>query len=839
MLRHSLSVPTRGLGDMGFAIDRRSVTIALALVQSRVCSRFAGQAAKMCAALDLGAGAHARAKWAGQALQQIKEHVVVVMGQTMSPITGSHNCTEPEASAALERLRKLLADEIICSGLLEHWARLLLLAASACPKSDASLQTRLEVGWGGMCIICKLFYENCGDALCLLLPSSPCLSYFIACQTISACADLNEGGETYGMPPADRRPPPPPTAVEVAERHETLLSWLAVWADTVVLERCRLAAAVTGAAADGSAPVATGRLQTLYRRELSRLEQRQAELEPEAGPSDVAALADEVMAARQRLELSAGAPPLNTAAGFEVCMRLAEAEAASGGAAAARQLEGAAARRPPGARPGALSRVESLQLALRSLRCARVMLAGKSVLQLPSLSPALCSRLGRLWRATVATATAVLTTPVADSDQLAAAHQVRQQTGSLLATLSVPDGPASPPGPDMAAALAAGYLPCLTAYLRAAWRPGDGAGALVDVSHLELKAAVSAQLLTYGEAREALSLVAALADLLREHAAAIASSGPAAAAAGRPATPRADWVLKTASVTKHASDTAVLVLASHRSGRAIPVVVSALVAVVLPEAARVLLELRPLARGSDDKYGIEGSLASLLSVVPLLAAAAARAAGSGSEGDSGREAAGGNSGNVGGVGRGDGGSAGVGGSVASGTVGSTSGSGVGAADGDVASWRQLLLVELRLPALLGAAMEQLDGASHAAGARSDGGDGAAERTTALDLVTARALAALAAWAPGELARMVAAADRTAAAGRGRGGTPPTTALLRSVLGPGAAVPRPKLLEAVEAACGGAGLRDPAQLCNEPWGPWWSSAGTLLPPTRARVLLASG
>ncbi|KXZ44856.1 hypothetical protein GPECTOR_61g809 [Gonium pectorale] len=659
-----------------------------------------------------------------------------------------------------------------------------------------------------------MFRRVCSDALCRLLPSSPCLSYYLASQIVSACADLDGDGTTYGMLPADRRPPR--SLLEGEEPRSALLACLGAWGDTVRLERQRLAAVLGGTLADDAALVASRPLRALYRRELSLLEQRQGDLGGAAGLPDKAAHAKEVAAVRQRLELSTAAPPLNTTAGFEVCLRLAEAAKARAGTAT---QAGAAARRR--AHPWALSRVESLQLAVQSLRCGRVMLAGEDALRLPSLPPALCSRLGRWWRATIAAATEVLTDPAndfADGD----AAELLKETGTVLLLLDMPEATASPPGPDVAAALDAGYLPCLAAFLRAAWGPGGGARALIDVPSETFRTAVWVQLLAFGETREAMSLVAALADLSRGHAAALALSG--SGAAGRLAALQAQGLLSEAPlVLRLASETAVLYLMDHRPGRELP---AALLACVLPEAARLLLVLRPLTRGWGGEELVENSLALLVSAVPLLAAAAARATSAGVEGDGGRNAADGNMAS----GSGDRCDASDGDKVAS-------GSGGGAASGDAASWRHLLLVELRLPALLGAALEQLDEVGNAGVAGNGAGEGVPERIQSLSGIVAQALAALGTWAPGELARMVAAADRTAAAGRGRGGPLPTIALLRSVLGPGGAVPRLQLLEAVEAACGGDGPRSgPVEVPLGIWGSWWSSAGTLLAPSRARELI---
>ncbi|KXZ44852.1 hypothetical protein GPECTOR_61g805 [Gonium pectorale] len=742
------------------------------------------------------------------------------------PLDCSIKLADPEEEDVAEELVQLLTAEVTRSSLLEHWAHLLLLAASAVPQPDASLKAVLANGRGLLDVNCELLHTSCSDALCRLLPSSPCLLYYLASQIVSACADLDGGRATYGLPPADRLPPPSPLAGEPSERQQTLTSWLEAWEGTVYLERQRLAAVLGGTLADDAALVASRPLRALYRRELSLLEQRQRELGGAAGPADLAAHAKEVAEVRQRLELSAAAPPLNTTAGFEVSMRLAEAAKARADAAT---QAGAAARRRAGA--WALSRVESLQLALRSLRCGRVMLAGEDALRLPSLPPALCSRLGRWWRTAVATATAAMSTPAAG--QRMEGRQLRRNTSKLLFSLGVPKDPASPPGPDVAAALDAGYLPCLAAFLRAAWGPGGGTEASADATSARFQAAVWVQMLEFGETREALSLVAALADLLGEHAAALALSG--SGAAGRLAALHSQRLLREAAfVLKLAGETAVLALMDHRPCRELPVAASAVVARLLPEAARLLQVLRALPRGGGDEELVDSSLALLLSVVPLPAAAAARAISAGSE-DECKAAAGsmaGGSGNSGGV---DGGNDAD--SLASGASVSTRASGGSAASGD-ASWRHLLLVELRLPALLGAALEQLDGARCAVGASSGGGE-RPERLTSLNTIVVKALAALAAWAPGELGLMVAAADRTAAAGRGHGGPLPTTALLRSVLGPGAAVPQPQVLEAVEAACGGAGpRRDPVEVPLGIWGSWWDSASALLPPSRARELLVS-
>ncbi|KXZ44854.1 hypothetical protein GPECTOR_61g807 [Gonium pectorale] len=262
--------------------------------------------------------------------------------------------------------------------------------------------------------------------------------------------------------------------------------------------------------------------------------------------------------------------------------------------------------------------------------------------------------------------------------------------------------------------------------------------------------------------------------------------GPDVAAALRP-------LRKAAFMLKLAGEIAVLGLSDHRPGRELPAAASHIVARVLPEAARLLQVLRPLTRGGGDEELVDSSLALLLSVFPLPATAAARAASAGSESDGGSDHSGDTGSSASGRGsysESDGGCDAADHNMASGSgvrggVGCAgnmssgdSGSRAGAASGDAASWRQLLLVELRLPALLGAALEQLDEAGDAGVAGSGGGKRLPERITSLNTIVVKALAALAAWAPGELARMVAAADRTAAVGRGHGGPLPTTALLR-------------------------------------------------------------
>ncbi|KXZ41328.1 hypothetical protein GPECTOR_548g558 [Gonium pectorale] len=498
---------------------------------------------------------------------------------------------------ALELQQQLVA-ELRASGLLEHLARLLLtLLASSPPPALGMLVERLPSWFGSLCHVC---HKHCSCVLSCLLPVSPCLSYFVSCSLVSACADLERGPgcSLYGMPPAHwlrRRAGDP-------EVFRPNLGFLDAWECAVKAERERLVAVLVGEAGEVASTSHTslaGRsLRSLYRRELSLLTRQ--ELEREAAPhpasegqgggggSQVAAgvclppaaqlslplataAADEVEAARQRLELS-GVPPLNTAATFEVCMRLAEV-------ATAEALKGA------GGQSG------------------QVRHSGSGPHEMAA----------------------------------AAGFSSREPWGWPYSHC----GPAGQPSADVAAALTAGYLPCLTAYLRAALRPGAGALTQSANGILSIQACAWIQLLAFGDTPEAVSLVAA------------GSGG----STGRPGFAAAGGTLSGAACERLAA------------------VASVVLARLLPEMARLLRGLLRLQRHVQPDTAKK--VAALLSLMAWPAAALAQCAGA--QGGAGLPA-------------GAGGDGGRGGS--------------GACD-DAASWRQLLLVELRLPALLGTALHML------------------------------------------------------------------------------------------------------------------------------------
>ncbi|KXZ46849.1 hypothetical protein GPECTOR_40g583 [Gonium pectorale] len=463
---------------------------------------------------------------------------------------------------------------------------------------------------------------------------------------------------------------------------------------------------------------------------------------------------------------------------------------------------------------------EALRLTMHSLMCARMALAGQEALREPQLPPALASRLGRWWGAAIAAVTAA-------ASQQQPPDDLSCQVCAVLGSVTAPNGPANHPSADQSAALGAGYLRCLAAYLRTVLQPGFGAAGSV-IPRL-LRKHAWAQLLAFGEIREAASLVAAVAKALAEHAAALPDPGtPGAVAASQEAehgvrlatfvwTHLAKTLLPQRSGNGSNSsagaggapsgemgpgqDGGVWRSSGGPSGERLAAVASVVLACLLPEMARLLPRL--LHSGKESvPFAASCGLGLVLDMLLRLAAGLASAC------------------------------------SASGEVqalpvnGGSDNAGCDAAE----SWRQLLLVELRLPALLGMALQLLQEDPAAGGGLAQGTPLGKDM---LGSSFGSALAALAAWAPAELARVVAAADRAAAGGRGgRSGALPTTSLLRSVLGRDGCRPAPELLEAVQAACGGAvPQRVPAFLPPEEWEPLLHCGGLLLPPLRARELVS--
>ncbi|KXZ45078.1 hypothetical protein GPECTOR_59g687 [Gonium pectorale] len=747
-----------------------------------------------------------------------------------------------EQGEEVEQLRELLETELPASGLLEHWAGLLLTVTES-HSMDAALSELRHSAHSAFADVLHRCQSCLPYALSSQLPSSPSLSLFLSCHIVSACADLGCGGGeggTYGMPPAFRLP-------EGASPQSHMLSTcLCAWAGAVRAERQRLLAALGGEAP--AAKLSGCPLRALYRRELSLLQQRQGQdgEEGQQPPAETeAAAARELEAARQRLELSATLP-LNTTATFELCMRLAGAAMAAA-AGAPKPAAGASSPSSGGSHGQAaacgMSAKDALGLAEVSLQCARAVLAGEEALREPHVPPALAARLGRWWELFAVSVTAIA------RDELTAA-KAAHFIFNIFVRLVARKGPTTQPSADMAAAVRGGCLRCLTSLLPLVLRPGSE-----PVLHTSIFLSYGdtwIKLLAFGKTAEAVLLVAAAAEALALHTAALAQ--PRAAGAMEAATAAAQacmWVSvffgsrllnelwrPGRCVPARSSGTAGEANAVGAAGATagyLPsgAVASVVVARLLPEMARLLQgllqRLHAGALSEADADDVRSVLVDVLCIVPWPAVGLAHATcalgearqsadgGGGSDDDrAGSDGAGG------GRGRGDSG-------------------GGGGDDGAAASWRQLLLVELRLPALLGAALRLLEQDKEAAEAsRRTEGQASFLRRDPIGDCLGRALVALAAWAPAELARVVAAANRASAGERGgRSGALPTTALLRLVLGRDGCSPAPEVLEAVEAACGGAGpQRVPAFLQPEEWEPLLQCCDKLLPPVRARELLAT-
>ncbi|KXZ40848.1 hypothetical protein GPECTOR_1858g920 [Gonium pectorale] len=155
-----------------------------ALVKSQTLRRFSA----------LAAAAVASAKTdIVQAMQVLKEAL-----QPLGAMTGPIHLS----IADMSELRQQLKAELRASVLLKHLARLSLTVLAHPLRQDVGKSLGHLTSWfGSVCNVCQI--EGFGVLSCLL-PVSPCLSYFVSCSLVSACADLERGPgrSLYGMPPA-------------------------------------------------------------------------------------------------------------------------------------------------------------------------------------------------------------------------------------------------------------------------------------------------------------------------------------------------------------------------------------------------------------------------------------------------------------------------------------------------------------------------------------------------------------------------------------------------------------------------------------------------------------
>ncbi|KXZ45809.1 hypothetical protein GPECTOR_50g603 [Gonium pectorale] len=202
-----------------------------------------------------------------------------------------------------------LGKEILASGVLDHWSRLLLLLASCEGWHDEAakqLHAMAHILSGlDHCAVDEEWHRE-------LLLSSPCLAYLLASHVVGLCAAL-DGGPTYGLPGAaafeqeDEEQARGAAAVAplftttglrlprrgAPEGADTALAlWaLNTWASTVALELCSIVTALNGPGSEVRATEAPAHCWSQLR-SLHRL---------------------------------ASMPPLHTGAAFELCMRLAAA----------------------------------------------------------------------------------------------------------------------------------------------------------------------------------------------------------------------------------------------------------------------------------------------------------------------------------------------------------------------------------------------------------------------------------------------------------------------------------------------------------------------------------
>ncbi|KXZ47372.1 hypothetical protein GPECTOR_36g93 [Gonium pectorale] len=473
--------------------------------------------------------------------------------------------------AANDTLLRELGLELEASGVLDAWSRLLLLL-TACEGWQDEAAKQLHAMANCMSALAWSEETNWQQSQPRLLLSSPCLAYLLTSHVVGLCAALDEG-HTYGMPREEEReeereeregreasaaapalatvaaPLFGATGLRLRRRGSpegagtVLAQWaLSLWAETLETESLELRRTATRllrlsevegrqelrerlealhrSAHDGwhTRPF---RLPKAYRLGVAVLEPLQAEGLSAAAQAELAAL-------RRRVELAA-MPPLNSAAAFELAMRLAaraaEALSADGDAASAAAPPEAVAGPGPSSRPpraqarrapsNTVLRValrEAEDLGAQALLCSRGAIGEWWYRSDSTCPPAVAARLGRWWAALAAFVDGVVR-------RHSAAYVPRSTWRGLEARLAVvvtdtDEGKALPahPTPCVAAALEAGYLPRLTNVLRGLLHEPESLDDLLDPGIRAMWA--WRQLLAFGPARDTAEVVEAAALLL-------------------------------------------------------------------------------------------------------------------------------------------------------------------------------------------------------------------------------------------------------------------------------------------------------------------------------------
>ncbi|PNH07644.1 hypothetical protein TSOC_005880 [Tetrabaena socialis] len=474
----------------------------------------------------------------------------------------------------LEEVWRLLATLAACcnpklevheSGILEHWARLLLLLL---PSNGEATDDAPELLWN---MTDTLHALRCDPSFMRKssLQAAPCLSYLLSSHMVSLVSAL-DGGGTYGLPTGaaahvvqllgTAAPRLQPGSDRAASTR--LAQWtLRLWQHLLCMLWERLAPVMADAAADavqppqGAVPAHAASTARLLRRAAAHHAAKVAEsrnelarlIQSHEAQHNIKQVSSQLKAHETRLlEVQAwkhtrSGLPLNVRGVFEVCMRLVAAAAEAKGQRE-EVAEGAHLLLRDGTWPEQLSAAEAVApqevgaLALQALLCAREAAEGATYLAaLPS------SRARSPWRGWWVAALgwsfraarwgqmpeygdADGTYEDGPSVPLHERAWSWEAIGRLLggpltraAFHSGPEGSPLVPSAELAAALSIGYLPCLEHLVR---HPGGSEAFLAGLTGLtDCRAALPrffAHALASGARSGAAALLASLAKRLRQ-----------------------------------------------------------------------------------------------------------------------------------------------------------------------------------------------------------------------------------------------------------------------------------------------------------------------------------
>ncbi|KXZ50392.1 hypothetical protein GPECTOR_16g565 [Gonium pectorale] len=471
---------------------------------------------------------------AAEQLQHQQQPGRRVLAGALDLLAALYNVMTPFMSGSTYDLKDLLRQELRSSGLMDHWARLLLLLSSWAGTSgvdDSALALQLH------CTGCFLVY-NC-SCQWELVRESPCLAYLTSSYLVRLCAAL-DGGPVYGMPqgteegaaaaPAARPPLLPlvdadPTAFR--GRAAYVVEWaLFNWALVARHSREELhadlrlcgpggRAACSGAVGSGPSSATAG---CGWRQERWRLQVRPAPGQGcAAGSSREAAAGPEPPPALRRWVGCASAPPLHTRAAFEVGLRLAKVAVGELERLEEERRQQQGRRWAAGGGSGAAGHPRLVAgragaVAEKALLCARM--AFPELSDAASVPAWVHDRMEAYWRLLLRAVFSPGRNDVTPGGPpgLNFGGMPWNDLAELLTDLHVPDSVLNrlPPGPtpDVSAALSAGLLPAVERMLRADEGAGEG---LVEwpggLAAYRRAAAGWAQLLAFGPRPEVFSLL--------------------------------------------------------------------------------------------------------------------------------------------------------------------------------------------------------------------------------------------------------------------------------------------------------------------------------------------